>query len=176
MERIDVSYQVTLKDFRMATYFGMFQRYRNPLRIMFVVLIAAGVYYFLGTQLDLGPMNYLVFFLAAAYLLWGLVLFAGAENGIRTYLRSENSMIGCTYHATLDTHRVRMRVSERKIDISAPLSQLACVFEISTMFLIYVSAQDAYILPHRCLTEEQRIALRENFRERMGEYFNTRFK
>ena len=39
MKKINTSYQVTLSDFRRATYFGMFQRYRRPLQIMAVVLL-----------------------------------------------------------------------------------------------------------------------------------------
>ena len=47
MEKIKTSYQVTVSDFRRATYFGLFQRHRTALRIMFVVL-AVGVLYALG--------------------------------------------------------------------------------------------------------------------------------
>ena len=53
---------------------------------------------------------------------------------------------------------------------------MACVFELSSLFMIYTSMQDVYLLPHRCLTVEQRIAMRKNFRERLGNNFGSRFK
>ena len=38
MERIKTEFEVTVSDFRKASYYGMFTQYRKPLRIMFVVL------------------------------------------------------------------------------------------------------------------------------------------
>ena len=175
MDKISVEYQVTVSDFRKATYFGLFQQHRTALRIMFVVLIVA-ILYAMGASLGLGTLNPLVLFIAAAYLVWGLLLFAGAEKGIRAYLNMPNSLIGCTYRAELDSHRVRFEIPERKIQVSAQVNQLTCVFELSALFLIYTSVQDVYILPNRCLTSEQRIALRKNFRQRVGQNFGSRFK
>ncbi len=175
MDKISVEYQVTVSDFRQATYFGLFQRHRMALRIMFVVLIVA-VLYVLGASIGLGTMNPLVLFIAAAYLIWGLLLFAGAEKGIKQYLRSEGSLIGCSFRAELESHRIRLEIPERKIQVTAQTNQLACVFELSSLFMIYTSMQDVYLLPNRCLTAEQRIALRKNFRERLGNNFGSRFK
>ena len=175
MDKITVEYQVTVSDFRRATYFGLFQRHRTALRIMFVVL-AVAILYVLGASIGLGTINYLVLFVAGAYLIWGILLFAGAEKGIRAYLKTPDSLIGCTYRAELESHRIRLDVPERNIHVSAQVNQLTCVFELSSLFLIYTSLQDVYILPNRCLTDEQRLALRKNFRERVGQNFGSRFK
>ena len=175
MDKISVEYQVTVSDFRQATYFGLFQRHRLPLRIMFVVLIVA-VLYGIGASLGLGTVNPLVFLIAAASLIWGLLLFAGAEKGIRQYLRSEASLVGCTFRAELESHRIRLEIPQKKIQVTAQVNQLACVFELSSLFMIYTSMQDVYLLPHRCLSTEQRIAMRKNFRERLGNNFGSRFK
>lgn len=175
MDKISVEYQVTVSDFRKATYFGLFQQHRTALRIMFVVVIV-GILYAMGASLGLGTLNPLVLFIAAAYLIWGLLLFAGAEKGIRAYMQSPDCLIGCTYRAELESHRVRFEIPERKIQVTAQMNQLACVFELSALFMIYTSMQDVYLLPTRCLTPEQRIALRNNFRQRLGNNFGSRFK
>lgn len=174
MEKIRAEYEITVGDFRKATYYGMFLRFRRPLQIMFVVL-AVGVLYALGGRLGLGPVNYLVLFLAAAYLIWGLLLFGKTEQDILKYLRSPDSFIGCRYIVTLESHRLRIQIPERKADVSRQINQLACVFELSHLFLIYVDTQQTYLLPHRALTEDQRLALRKNFRERLGDRFDSRF-
>lgn len=174
MEKIDVHYQITVSDFRQATYFGLFQRHRRALQIMFIVL-AVSILYVLGAYAGLGQINYLVPFLGMAYLVWGLLLFAGSEAGIRRYLHSADSLIGCTYHAALGPHRVCFEIPERGIRFDCPMGKLACVFELSGMFLIYISLQEVYLLPHRCLTEAQRAALRASFREHLGGNFSTRF-
>ena len=175
MEKISTEYQVTVSDFRRATYFGLFQRHRTALRILFVVL-AVAILYVLGASMGLGVLNPLVLFIAVAYLIWGMLLFSGAERGIRAYLRSKDSLIGCTYRVELDTHRIRLEVPERKIQVSTQVNQLTCVCELSSLFLIYTSMQDVYILPHRCMSETQRVALRHNFRARLGANFGSRFK
>ena len=114
MEKIKAEYQITVRDFREATYYGLFLRHRKALRIMCVVVIV-GVLYGIAGALGVGTINPLVLFLAAAYLIWGLILFAGAEKGIRAYLRTEDSLIGCTYRMELETHRIRLEVPERDI-------------------------------------------------------------
>ena len=175
MEKINVEYQVTVSDFRRATYYGMFQRHRNALRIMFVVLIVA-VLYAIGGAMGLGTINPLVLFLAMGYLIWGIMLFAGAEKGIRAYLRTKDSLVGCTYRAELESHRIRLEVPERDIRVTAQVNKLACVFEISSLFLIYTTLQDVYILPTRCFDEQQRKVIRANFREKLGDNFGSRFR
>ncbi len=175
MEKISAEYQVTLSDFRQATYYGLFLRHRTALRFLFAVL-ATAVLYVIGATLGLGTINPYALLIAAAYLAWGLVLFGGAELGIRGYLKSPQSLIGCTYRAELESHRIRLEVPERKIKMSTQINELTCVFEISSMFLIYTSIQDVYILPHRCMTPEQRVALRHNFRTHLDKKFSTRFK
>ena len=85
MKKINTSYQVTLSDFRRATYFGLFQRYRRPLQIMVVVLLVGALYCF-GAYLGLGQLNPLVLFITVAYLIWGIMMFSRTERGIRRYL------------------------------------------------------------------------------------------
>ena len=175
MEKICVEYQVTVSDFRRATYYGLFLRHRRALRIMFAVLIVAVVYAIAGAA-GVGTINPLVLFLAMAYLIWGIMLFAGAEKGIRSYLRTKDSLVGCTYRAELESHRIRLEVPERNIHFATPVNKLACVFEMSSLFLVYTTLQDVYILPTRCFHEQQRQALRTNFREKLGDNFGSRFR
>lgn len=175
MNKISVEYQVTVSDFRRATYYGLVNQHRTPLRILFAVLVVAVGYVLLGSLLNLDGFNPLVLFLAAAYLVWGILLFAGAERGIRQYIRRPDSLVGCTYRMELESHRVAVEVPERKIQFSVPVNQLACVFELSNMFLIYHTVQDTFILPRRCLTDEERAALRSNFRKKLGDRFASRF-
>lgn len=175
MERFQTSYTVTVSDFRQASYYGLFLRHRRPLQIMFLVLIAA-VLYGVGASLGLGQVNPLVFLLAAAYLCWGLLLFAGAERDIRRYLRNPENFLDCTYRAVVESHRIQFEVPERSVRVSQRLGELTCVFELNRLFMIYVTAQDLYILPCRALTEDQRRALRQTFRQRLGDRFASRFR
>ena len=174
MQAIDVSYTVTVSDLRKATYYGLFLRHRRPLRIMFLVLGVA-VLYGIGGTLGLGTVNYLVFFIALAYLVWGLLLFAGAEKSIRQCLAAPGKTLGCEYLVSIDAHHIRVRVPSHNGDASFLLKKLSCVYEISSMFLFYVDLQEVYLLPKRALTAEQTAALRQELRGTLGDRFSSRF-
>ena len=175
MPIIDVSYTVTVSDFRKATYYGLFLRHRRPLQIMFLVLGVSVIYGICGA-LGFGTVNYLVFFLALAYLIWGLLLFSGAEKSIRQYLASPGATLGCEYLTTIDAHHIRIRVPSRKGDVSFLLKKLACAYEISSMYLFYVNAQEVYLLPKRAMTAEQTDSLRALLRANLGDRFASRFQ
>ena len=174
MKRIETEFRPVLKEFRMASYYGLFLRHRRALQILFVVLGAAALYY-LGALLKLGTANPLVFFLAAAYLIWGLLLFAGAEKEIRRYIRSPESLLGCSYKMLIEGHRLRVEIPERKIRESFNLHNLACAFELASMFLFYTTPQNVYLLPKRALEAEETEALRAELEASLGERFSSRF-
>lgn len=175
METIAVEYQVTVRDFRQATYYGTFLRHRKALRIAFAVLMV-GVLYLIGSAIGLGTVNPWVLFLAAGYLIWALVFFGGIERGIRAYLRSEGCMVGKTFRMQIDSRQIRVEVPDKGFAFTSPLKQLTCVFEISDLYMIYTSMQDVYLLPARCLAQEQRLQLRAALRKKLGSNFSTRFK
>lgn len=174
MQSIDISYTVTVSDFRKATYYGLFLRHRRALQIMFLVL-GFSILYAIGGAFGLGTVNYLVFFLALAYLIWGLLLFAGAEKGIKHFLASPQTTLGCEYLVSIDEHHLRIRVPAKKGDASFLIKKLACAYELSSMYLLYVSTQEVYLLPKRALTAEQTAALRNLLCRTLGERFASRF-
>lgn len=175
MQAFNVSYSITVSDFRKASYYALFLRHRRALRIMFLVLGVAVAYGVAGSM-GAGTVNYLAFFLALGYFLWGVLLFAGAEKNIKNYLSRPDGMLGCRYDVTIGEHHIRFRIPERGSDTSHQLKKLACVYELSALFLFYVNTQEVYLLPKRALTEEQTAALRALLRETVGERFSTRFE
>ena len=174
MKKIDTQFQLTVGDYRMASYYGLFLRHRRPLQIMCIVLGAALLYY-IGSVAALGTPNPLVFFLAAAYLVWGLLLFAGAEKEIRRYLRRSDRLIGCGYRLIVESHRLRVEIPERQIRTACNLHNLACCFELSGLFLFYTTPQEVYLLPKRALSAEEVERLRGELADCLGERFSSRF-
>ena len=175
MEMFEAEYQVNLQDFRRASYYGLFLRYRKPLLLMFLV-VAGGLVYGIAGALGAGEINYLVLFLAGAYLIWGLVLFAGQEKEIKKYIESGAGLLKCTYHLIIDRKRMRISIPEREISANYSLSKLAGAFELSSLFLIYVSPQETYIVPVREMTDQQRTTLRTLLRKELGQRFSSRFE
>lgn len=174
MQEIEIDYTVTLTDFRRASYYGLFLRYKKPLLIMFIVVFG-GILYAIAGLSGAGTINYLVLFIAAAYLIWGIVIFSGEEKNIRKYLRSPDHLLGCRYHLIFDKNRIRITVPERGISANYAVSKLACVFEISSMFLVYPTTQETYIIPLRAMSSEQRNEMRSTFRTVLKDRFGSRF-
>ena len=174
MKKIDAQFQLTVGEYRMACYYGLFLRHRRPLQILCIVL-AAALLYWLGSVAALGTPNPLVFFLAAAYLIWGLLLFAGAEKDIRRYLRSPDCLLGCSYRVIVESHRLRVEVPERQIRSACNLHNLACCFELAGLFLFYTTPQEVYLLPKRALRSEEVTTLRRELQSCLLERFFSRF-
>ena len=174
MPEISVHYQISLSDFRKASYYGLFLRQRRPLLLFFAVL-AVVVLYAVGAAAGLGKANPFVFLLGGAYLVWALLLFAGTEKQIRSYLRREDSLLGTELRITLNEKGLRMEIPSRGIRFARSWKQLAAVFELNDLFLFYLSGQDVYLLPKRYLSEEEQDHLRRYLHHRIADRFSSRF-
>jgi len=174
MPLVEIEYQIGVSDFRKASYYGLFLRQRRALLIFFAVLLVSALYA-AGAAIGLGKVNLLVFFLAAAYLVWALFLFAGEERQIGAYLRREDNLLGETFRMRMDDKSMRMEIPSRGVSFSRTWERLACAFELSDLFLLYLTPQDVYLLPKRVLRPEEIAALRQTLRLRLGDRFGTRF-
>lgn len=174
MEPIHANYEITPSDYRKASYYGLFLRQRRPLRFLVVVLILGALYLAMGL-LGLATINPLLFLVLTVFLVWGQLLLTGTERGVKNYLKSPDCLVGCPHEADLQEEVFRIRIPSRGIDARINPRELACAFELSTLFLLYVTAKDVYLLPVRSLTETQRGQLRAFLRKTLQDRFGTRF-
>ena len=174
MNRIDVTYPLTISDYRRASYYGLALRQYKTLRILIILIGLAVTSVFTAAIWNKGAE--LAALLVCICVIWLLTLFSRMERGIRRYLKTPGNMIGCEYHVTLESHRIEIRVPERKVNYSVKINDLAAVFELSGLFMIYISSQDAYLLPFRVLTKEQQETLKDVFRRHLGDRFNENKK
>lgn len=174
MELIQAEYNITVTDFRKASYYGLFLRYRKPFLFLFIVIVGA-LLYELAAALGFGTANSLVFFLTAAYVVWGFVIAANTEKEIRAYLNSSGCLIGCECRMTLDAKCFRFKIPQKNVDVTYAYKMLACAFELHALFLLYTTPQDVYLLPKRALTTEQNVILRNVLKKELQKRFATRF-
>lgn len=174
MQQIQVEYQLTVADYRFASYHGLVQRRKMALRIM-VIVIAMGIIAFVLRDFLPAKLGSFLPFLAAAYLIWGILLFAGVERGVHRYMKTPGCLIGCRYRATIDAKTVRFEIPEKKVDSSLSIDDLACVFELSTLFLFYISADNVFLLTKRSLSDAQVSSLRSLLQSRLKDRFVSRF-
>ena len=174
MNKIEVSYPLTVNDYRRASYYGLAIRQYKSLRFL-ILLVGFAVTASIGTAMW-GDGAKLAAALWAILVIWLLTIFAGAERDIRRYVKHPDTMIGCEYQMTLESHRIQIKVPARKVNYSVKINDLAAVFELSGLFMIYISSQDAYLLPFRVLTKEQQETLKDVFRRHLGDRFNENKK
>lgn len=154
MQTIHVNYFITVSDFRKATYYGLFLRHRRALQIMFLVL-GVSILYAIGGALGLGTVNYLVFFLALAYLIWAFFSsrvrrrvsgsiwpLPTTRSGATTTSRSTPIVFVSVFRRT----RATLLFSSRSLP--AFMSSAPCIFSMST-HRRYTSCQSALLQQSR---------------------------
>lgn len=174
MGTLELKFTVTVKDFREATYYGLFMQKRNFFRAAVVVIAACFIYVVLSIN-KVMEMEPIFFFLAGGYLVWILVLLAGAERQIRTYVKSPDSLLGAEYTARFASRLVSFEIPSRKFKVSGNLSDLPAAFELSNIFLVYANREQTFIIPTRCMTKDQIKELRALFAHGIGDRFYTMF-
>lgn len=172
MNKIETTYYLTVSDYRQACYYGAGVRQYKSLRILFFIVGAALISFFGGTMWNWARGVELAALLGLIAALWLLSIFTGVEKGIRRYLKAPDAMIGCEYTVTLESHRITVKIPERKIHVSVKMNELVAVFALSREFMIYTTPQDTYLLPFRALTKGQLEEAKENFRHHLGEKYS----
>jgi len=173
MQTMTFRYKVHPGDFRRASYYALSIRYKTAFRILFVVLtIALGYLFALLSGFIKG--NFLIPCVAGAYLIWAVLLFANTERQILRYTKSPDSVLGLDFLCRISSTEIIFEIPDRKIHNVYTLSRLACVYEINSLFSVYLDASQTYLLPHRAMTEEERSRIRSLFQSRLGERFFSR--
>lgn len=171
---IETTFQLILSDYRKAAYYGLVQRNRKAMRIAAFVMLAV-LSYTIFMLISGGELLYILIYIAGAYLIWGLFLFAKQEREIRSYLQNKDNVLGKDFEMRFDGKSMRVRLQEKGVDNTFEVRKLAIVFELSELFIIYATQKDAYLLPKRALEEEQVKQLRTMFTTQLGDRFESRF-
>ena len=166
MNKIETSYRLTVSDYRQACYYGLALRQYKSLRFLLLLIGALLVSVFTMSMWPQGQQ--FTALLTVIVGLWLLTTFGRLEKSIYRYLKSEQNMIGCEYKVTLESHRITVRVPERKIHVSVRTNDLTAVFALTKEFMIYTSVTETYLLPYRALTTQQVARTKENFRRMLG--------
>lgn len=172
-KNLEIIYVFRLSDLRKASYYLLFLQKRIPILIMLGVLLVTLVYV-VFCRIAGWAINAFLPLLAAAYAVWGLILFARNESAIRSILKTDDSPVGKEYHITIDRIRMLVKV-ENKEPFSVRLDQLVNAMEMSSMFLLFQTADHFYIIPSRSIDGDERNDLRKYLSTALKGRFQTRF-
>ena len=170
MEAQEIRYRVNKKVFRQASLYAMFLRNRNTFRVGIAVVLAVAFYTMLAVQ-GTFPLSYLPIYIAAAYLVWMLLLLGREEQRVLRYLKSDESLLGTEYVLRFDAGKLSVEIPEKKLRNTVALAKLASAIEISSVFMLCLTADQLYLVPTAAMTDEQRTALRGLLSSHLGERF-----
>lgn len=170
MEAMEIRYYVRKKHFRQASLYAMLLRNRATFRIGVGVVLGVMIYVLIASQ-GAVPLSYLPVYVATAYLIWMLVLLAREEQRILRYLKSDASLLGTEFVLRLEGTKLTINMPEKKLHAGVPIAKLASAIEISSVFMLYLSADQLYLVPTDAMTDVQRKALRSLLAERLGDRF-----
>lgn len=171
----EVEYAVTVKDLRKATYYSTVRENRKSFLLMFIA-IGAAVIYAVAVSLGAELSATFLYFIGAAYAVWGLIKFGKAERSIRAYLKSENNLLETTYKTTFSTADIRFTVPSRGLDNKYGYGKIVYAFELYDLMMFYINGEQVYIVPKRAIDKEKQDALRGLLRKKLPGRFLTRFE
>ena len=171
---VRAEFKLYLSDYRKAAYYGMVQRNRTGLRLMLVV-IGAFIIYVITTLILKVQMMPVTFFVVGGYAVWVLVLCAGTETKIRRYIKDPETLLGKETVITIDRTQVEVEIPEKDIHSKVAVKDLAFVFELTDLYMLYINNQETYILPKRAVAEKEILLLRELFQKTLSAKFFSRF-
>lgn len=171
---ISSRFSLTIEDFRRASYFGFIKRMRTALRVMSAVIVGA-IVYTVVQYVARGRMDYLGLFVVAAYVVWLAYQLVRVERGIRAYYLSADSLLGCEQTILFERDCLRIVIAAKKIDIAQPYPQLAFAFELSSLFLVYMTSEAVYVVPKRCLSDDDVRSIRALLHRKLADRFESRY-
>ena len=174
METQEIHYRVSKKNFRQASLYALFLRNRSLFRVGILVVLAVAFYVLLASQ-GVFPLDYLPVYIAAAYLIWMLVLLGREEQRVLRYIKSDASLLYTEYILRFDENKISIRVPAKGVHSAVPMTKLASAIEISSLFMLYLSADQLYLVPADARSELQRTELHAMLPRALGERFMTRF-
>ncbi len=174
MEKISKEFRITLGDFRQASYYALAVRNRVAFRIAAGAL-CFGVCYLVISAIGITVLHPVILFVAAAYLVWVLIMLAQEELHIRSYVRSKDCLIGLQSQFFMEGNRIRIRIPEKNITADLTVNRLVCAIELSRIFLLYSTPENVYLVPKRVLSEAELRSIRSTLRKQLPGRFTSRY-
>ena len=174
MEKISKEFRITLGDFRQASYYALAIRNRVAFRIAAGAL-CFGICYLAVSAIGITVLHPVILFVAAAYLVWVLIMLGQEEVRIRSYVRSKDCLIGYQSQFTMEGNRIRIRIPEKNITADLTVNRLVYAIELSALFLLYTTAENVYLVPRRVFTEAELRTIRGTLRKQLPGRFTTRY-
>ena len=170
---VQTEFDLRLGLYRQAHYYSLVQRYR----LAFLITVPAVLFGIACLIMQVtGVLSFpFPIYIGAACLVWLMLVASRVEKNIRLYLKSPDCLLGRHFKVIFRPDEVKIIVEEKKIYVTHPLSRLAAVFELSSLYMLYLDGQQTYLVSKENLSREQQLLLRDQFAAVLNERFISRF-
>ncbi len=163
-------YQLNTNDLRRALYYGYLVRNRKVVRFALFALLVIFSYSVLSLTGAM-PESALIFYIGLGYFVW-LVLTAGSiEYQLLRQVKDKDSFLRKIFRVQVSESIIQIEVPSEASRLRVIPSQLYCAFEISRVFMLYISPEQVYLVPKSIMSEEEKVQLRSILLTSLGERF-----
>lgn len=159
---MDIKSIITLKEFRAASYFGLFMRISKFIKTFIVFAIATLVYLILG-KLEVLPYYNVGTWICLFYILSFLWIFGSTDRKVLKYAKSEGSLIGIEMIYHFDDRFITLFIPKTNEKNTLTTENIPGVFETQFVFMVYLNSQQTLIISKSSLNNEQLSYLRNYF-------------
>ena len=122
--------------------------------LFMLVLLPLALLYFFGVTCGLWPDIPAISYVVLACGIWVLILLGNAERAIMKHSHSADSLLGVGIDVKIQDNWLFVDIADRNFHFKGKLSELAGAVELKRVVLLYVNAQQTFIIPKRALPDE----------------------
>lgn len=151
-----------IENYRGAVYFSTISNLRRFFK-MFLFFFAFAIIYLVLGQLGVIPYFQIINFIVTAYLVFTLFQFGRIELAIYRYAKREDTLIGLDIIYNFYTKYFTVEIPSKQEKSNYSLDTVMEVVEMSSNFMIYMSASQIFIIPKNGMDENKLSEVRTYF-------------
>ena len=159
------------RDYLALAHFMTYSKNKNSMMLNLLLLLVAVV----GVYADF-MVNGKMTFITIVAVLAVLVTFLLPEYSARRFARTDKKFIGHTFRYVFNDHGVNILDAEAGTTTLHAWAAILNMYETAGYFFLFLSRQNAVLIPKRCLSAEDLADFREMLRYHLESRYEVRYK
>ena len=159
------------RDYLALAHFMTYSKNKNSMMLNLLLLLVAVV----GVYADF-MVNGKMTFITIVAVLAVLVTFLLPEYSARRFVRTDKKFIGHTFRYVFNDNGINILDAEAGTTALHAWAAILNMYETAGYFFLFLSRQNAVLIPKRCLSAEDLADFREMLRYRLESRYEVRYK
>lgn len=158
------------KDYLGLTHFITFEKAKSGPLLNMLVIMLVFIAVYADFRINNGPTIITVVAVIAAIATYGV-----PEFSARQFIKKDTSVIGHHYKYLFDENGINLYDETAATTALFAWATMLNMYEVKDYFYVFMSKQNAIILPKRCLNAEDMDDFREVLKYKLGKRFEQRY-